>query len=44
MLVSFLFADKLLDIFERFQHKWIFLSKTFTETSAITEQYELVSL
>ncbi|KAI7795482.1 putative dynein heavy chain domain-containing protein 1, partial [Triplophysa rosa] len=33
--------DKLLDIFERFQHRWIFLSKTFNETSAITEQYEL---
>ncbi|KAA0707856.1 Zinc finger CCCH-type with G patch domain-containing protein [Triplophysa tibetana] len=38
---TFTILDKLLDIFERFQHKWVFLSKTFIETSAITEQYEL---
>lgn len=37
-----LFTDKLLDIFERYQQKWIFLSRMFNETSVHAQKSELV--
>ncbi|XP_073667956.1 dynein heavy chain domain-containing protein 1 [Paramisgurnus dabryanus] len=36
--------EKLLDLFERYQNKWTFLSKTFNETSARNEQNELIEM
>lgn len=37
------YVEELLDFFERYQQKWVFLSKMFYETTVSIQKAELVS-